>query len=249
MRLGPHIADQLEEPCQRAGRCHIECRMANVGVPSCRPCTYGGWQSSARSLSSSTSRVRCTSFSATTDRGTASVVRALAVVLMGAANASRQDWASWVRGGEDTASIDVTLAHHDGDAWTGKGNTGTRALKFRDGWERGGPATLGCRGRSGAVATGGSQPPGPYRRFSGGDAQMNTLYYSQRRRCARRIGRTGEPGCENSIVKALGCTRNGRRLRCASSTTLAAPQRQGGQRVLCAGRWWTVMVRMCRSRR
>lgn len=129
--------------------------------------------------------------------GKSSVVRALAVVLMGAVNAhaSRQDWANWLRDGEDAASIDIMLAHHGGDTWTGKGNTAkkpflARAEIVRDaGNGNGAPsATLGYgKGRHAARTLWGhgsgwfSASFGPYRRFSGGDAQMNALYYSHPR--------------------------------------------------------------------
>lgn len=129
--------------------------------------------------------------------GKSSVVRALAIVLMGAANAhaSRQDWANWLRDGEDVASIDLLLAHHVGDTWTGKGNTAkkpflARAEITRDaGNGNGAPAaTLGYgKGRHAARTLWGhgsgwfSASFGPYRRFSGGDPQMNALYYSHPR--------------------------------------------------------------------
>ena len=129
--------------------------------------------------------------------GKSSVVRALAVVLMGAVNAhaSRQNWASWLRAGEGAASIDVSLTHHDGDTWTGRGNTATRPFLARaeivrdaDNGNGASSATLGY-GKSGhAPRTLWGHGPGwfsasfgPYRRFSGGDAQMNTLYYSHPR--------------------------------------------------------------------
>ena len=129
--------------------------------------------------------------------GKSSVVRALAVVLMGAVNAhaSRQDWASWLRTGADAASIEVSLAHHGGDTWTGPGNTATQpflahAEIVRDaGTGNGAPsATLGYgKGRHAARTLWGhgsgwfSASFGPYRRFSGGDPQMNALYYSHPR--------------------------------------------------------------------
>ena len=129
--------------------------------------------------------------------GKSSLVRALAVVLMGAVNAhaSRQDWATWLRDGEDAASIDISLAHHDGDSWTGKGNTAktpfpARAEIVRDAGNGNGPpsATLGygTGGRAARTLWGHgagwfSASFGPYRRFSGGDLQMNALYYSHRR--------------------------------------------------------------------
>ena len=129
--------------------------------------------------------------------GKSSVVRALAVVLMGAINAhaSRQDWASWLRAGEDAASIDISVAHHDGDTWTGKGNTATRPFSAHAEIARdadngnGGPsATLDYSkgGHAARTLWGGgfgwfSASFGPYRRFSGGDLQMNALYYSHPR--------------------------------------------------------------------
>ncbi len=126
--------------------------------------------------------------------GKSSVVRALAIVLMGAVNAhaSRQDWASWLRAGEDAASINVTLAHHFGDTWTGKGNTATqsfsaRAEIVRDAGNGTPSATLRYVGRHAERTVWGHGPGwfsasfGPYRRFSGGDPQMNALYYSHPR--------------------------------------------------------------------
>lgn len=129
--------------------------------------------------------------------GKSSVVRALAVVLMGAVNAhaSRQDWANWLRAGEDEASVEVAVAHHDGDSWTGKGRTAkkpflARAEVTRDDGNGNGPpsATLDYgKGKHAARTLWGhgsgwfSASFGPYRRFSGGDLQMNTLYYSHPR--------------------------------------------------------------------
>lgn len=108
--------------------------------------------------------------------GKSSVIRALAVVLMGAvsAHASRQDWASWLRAGEDAASIEILVGHHGGDAWTGQGNTSphpitahTDILCERDNGDRAGSATLrygkGARAARtlwGAVTGGFLQPSG-----------------------------------------------------------------------------------------
>ena len=129
--------------------------------------------------------------------GKSSVVRALAVVLMGAVNAyaSRQDWTTWLRDGENAASIDVSLAQHDGDSWTGKGNTTKTSFPAHAeivrnaGNGNGAPsATLGYEtdGQAARTLWGGgagwfSASFGPYRRFSGGDPQMNALYYSHPR--------------------------------------------------------------------
>ena len=129
--------------------------------------------------------------------GKSSVVRALAVVLMGAVNAhaSRQDWARWVRSGEETASIDILVAHHGGDTWTGRGNRATQPFPahaeiVRDADNGNGTpsATLGYgRHRHAARTLWGhgsgwfSASFGPYRRFAGGDPQMNALYYSHPR--------------------------------------------------------------------
>lgn len=132
--------------------------------------------------------------------GKTTVVRALAIALVGEANAhaSRQDWSRWLSAGRDRAEIRVTLAPHDNDFWTGQGRRG------RD------PAAFGVRisagpmnGENGnrtlikffnqryaqrTIWGGGSgwfsASFGAFRRFAGSDPAMDRLYLSHPRLAA-----------------------------------------------------------------
>ena len=132
--------------------------------------------------------------------GKSTAVRTLATVLMGAVNAhaSRQDWSSWLRDGEQMGSVQVWIRQHPVDRWVGQGNTSPR----------GQISALAEISRNGDLAgLNGASPPnikfssrryanrtvwgsgagwfsasfGPFRRFSGSDPEVDRLYYSHPR--------------------------------------------------------------------
>ena len=130
--------------------------------------------------------------------GKSSVVRALALALMGEQNAhaTRQDWSHWIATGSNGASIDVELIAHDQDWWTGSGRTVKSSIKAKagisavskDARHNGQPATIKFSDQRFARRTfwgGGegwfSASFGPFRRFSGGDLQMDRLYHTHPR--------------------------------------------------------------------
>lgn len=132
--------------------------------------------------------------------GKTTVVRALAIALVGEANAhaSRQDWSRWLSAGRDDAEIRVTLAPHGDDYWTGQGRRGH------------GPAIFGARIEAGPMnGENGSRAHikffnqryarrtiwgdghgwfsasfGAFRRFAGSDPAMDRLYLSHPRLAA-----------------------------------------------------------------
>ena len=131
--------------------------------------------------------------------GKSTVVRALATVLMGAENAhaSRQDWSTWVREGATCAHVRVQLEQHpDVDAWAGRGKTVKNALVNASFNITPTPDAVRARGSAAMVefeeryakrtvwGTGGGwfcASFGPFRRFTGGDPDINPLYHSHPR--------------------------------------------------------------------
>ena len=124
--------------------------------------------------------------------GKSTVVRALALALMGESNAhaTRQDWSRWLADGSTSGHVAVTLRKHAGDRWTVPGRPGERTIiaraKFRsapDGsrWS-GHQASIQFGGRfSKRTVWGGregwfSASFGPFRRFAGADPKMDNLY-------------------------------------------------------------------------
>lgn len=133
--------------------------------------------------------------------GKTTVVRALAIALVGEANAhaSRQDWSRWLSAGKDSAEIRVTLVPHDNDYWTGQGRRG-----YYD------PAAFGVRISAGPTnGENGNRTHikffnqryawrtiwgdgsgwfsasfGAFRRFAGSDPAMDRLYFSHPRLAA-----------------------------------------------------------------
>lgn len=132
--------------------------------------------------------------------GKTTIVRALAVALVGEANAhaSRQDWSRWLSADKERAEVRVTLASHSDDSWTGQGRRGH------------GPAVFGAQllagpsnGENGrrthikffnqryarrTIWGDGigwfSASFGAFRRFSGSDPAMDRLYLSHPRLAA-----------------------------------------------------------------
>ena len=127
--------------------------------------------------------------------GKSTIVRALALTFMGMRNAdaTRQDWSRWVGAGGTDGLIDVWLAQHPEDRWTGQGRTSKAAVeahaRIRESTEnlRNGSAWIEFSSDSGhrTVWGGGdgwfSASFGPFRRFSGGEPQMDRLYHSHPR--------------------------------------------------------------------
>ena len=131
--------------------------------------------------------------------GKSTAVRALATVLMGEVNAhaSRQDWSSWLRDGEQASSVEVRIKHHLGDRWVGRGTTAKAPFSARVEISKNGdlaepngasPATIKFstgRHAERTVWGGGtgwfSASFGPFRRFVRGDPEVERLYYSHPR--------------------------------------------------------------------
>lgn len=131
--------------------------------------------------------------------GKSTLVRALATVLMGATNAhaSRQDWSDWLREGERTGSVEVVIRHHAGDRWVKKGKTGRRPFLARAELSRNGDSSeangtssakinFPTRGHAHRTVWGDgdgwfSASFGPFRRFGGGDPEVERLYFSHPR--------------------------------------------------------------------
>ena len=131
--------------------------------------------------------------------GKSTLVRALATVLMGAENAhaSRQDWSNWLREGERTGSVEVQIGHHADDKWVKQGNTSSRTILARTEISRNGDlaeadgASLAkinftsARYAHRTVWGDGdgwfSASFGPFRRFRGGDPEIDRLYFSHPR--------------------------------------------------------------------
>lgn len=132
--------------------------------------------------------------------GKTTVVRALAIALVGEANAhaSRQDWSRWLSAGRDDAEIRVTLAPHGDDYWTGQGRRGHDPALFGARIEAGpmngengnrthikffnqryAKRTIWGDGRGWFSASFGA-----FRRFAGSDPAMDRLYLSHPRLAA-----------------------------------------------------------------
>ena len=128
--------------------------------------------------------------------GKSTIVRALALTFMGMRNAdaTRQDWSRWVGAGDGDGLVEVSLTQHVQDRWTGRGRTNQDAVveahtHIRRSNEnlRNGSAWIEFSGDSGqrTIWGGGegwfSASFGPFRRFSGGEPQMDRLYHSHPR--------------------------------------------------------------------
>ena len=130
--------------------------------------------------------------------GKSSVVRALALALMGEQNAhaTRQDWTRWLASGNKNGQITVDLSEHDQDRWTSSGRTGKGAITAKasimaesdEGRSHGHQAAIkfsDIRFAKRTVWGDGegwfSASFGPFRRFSGGDREMDRLYLTHPR--------------------------------------------------------------------
>ena len=129
--------------------------------------------------------------------GKSTVVRALALALMGQPNAhaTRQDWSRWLAEGCDSGHVSVALSGHDEDGWTGQGRTSTRPITAKASITA---ETEGSRynGRQATIVHTGRYPArtiwgggdgwfsasfGPFRRFTGGDPEMDRLFVTHPR--------------------------------------------------------------------
>ena len=129
--------------------------------------------------------------------GKSTAVRALALAVMGPANAqaARQIWSRWLSSGRTSGHVAVTFSGHDEDRWTGKGNTSKGPITARASFAAS-AETDRQNGHSVELAFSGSYARrtvwgdgygwfsasfGPFRRFSGGDALMDRLFVSHPR--------------------------------------------------------------------
>ena len=126
--------------------------------------------------------------------GKSTVVRALALALMGQSNAyaSRQDWPRWLRANCDSGYVSVALTAHEDDNWVGSGPKARKpisanaAIAVDDGGgkQKERQATISfTHSHAGRTIWGGgygwfSASFGPFRRFTGGDLGMERLFVS-----------------------------------------------------------------------
>lgn len=124
--------------------------------------------------------------------GKTTVVRALALALMGQSNAqaTRQDWSRWLPEDCEAGHVSVTLSGHDEDGWSGSGRLSPRPITAKaritadtEGSRYNGrQATLEYTGRHAARTIWGkgdgwfSASFGPFRRFTGGDPEKDRLF-------------------------------------------------------------------------
>ena len=130
--------------------------------------------------------------------GKSTVVRALALALMGQWNAyaARQDWSHWLSSGEESGQVSVSLSAHGMDYWTGKGRTSDGPISARADIAPE-SETSGHNGQHPTVKFSSSRFAnrtiwgdgfgwfsasfGPFRRFSGGDRELDRLYVTHPR--------------------------------------------------------------------
>lgn len=124
--------------------------------------------------------------------GKSTVVRSIALALVGPqeASAARQDWANWLRSGSQQGAIRASLAvSREFDGWSGIGRQTKNAIEVNVKFEPAESDRLGSveakfESRHGRRTIWGSGQGwfcssfGPFRRFTGGDPNQNTLFYS-----------------------------------------------------------------------
>ena len=129
--------------------------------------------------------------------GKSTVVRALALALMGQSNAyaTREDWSRWLAAGSESGRIVVELSAHQWDEWTIEGQVdkvpirAIASFKSETGRRRqnGHHTAVNFSGTSvrRSIWGGGegwfSASFGPFRRFTGGDREMDKLFDSHPR--------------------------------------------------------------------
>ncbi len=123
--------------------------------------------------------------------GKSSVIRAMALALMGPldAMATRQDWQAWIRKTASRARVEIDLAHEaDFDKWKGTGRQSTNPITLTvtfpvaSGSANSAAPEIAGRYADRTIWGGGtgwfSASFGPFRRFSGGDKEHDRLFYS-----------------------------------------------------------------------
>ena len=129
--------------------------------------------------------------------GKSTVVRALALALMGRSNAeaTRQDWSRWPAENCDSGHVSVQLNGHDKDDWSGQGRTSSNPIEVRTsittktagGRHNGNRATIGFSHQYAKRTLWGdgygwfSASFGPFRRFTGGDPEIDRLFITHSR--------------------------------------------------------------------
>ena len=126
--------------------------------------------------------------------GKSTLVRALALALVGKPNAhaTRQDWSRWISKDCDSGHLSVALTAHDEDNWRGSGRISSGPItvkasittESRESRQNGHHATLKFTDKYAGRTIWGdgfgwfSASFGPFRRFSGGDREMDRLFVS-----------------------------------------------------------------------
>ena len=125
--------------------------------------------------------------------GKSSVIRALALALIGPvdAAATRQNWLDWIRADFQSGQIEVEATQEARfDRWVGAGRTSSGPIKLTVDFRRPGdgeqgralPPKMKSRFADRTLWGGGSgwfsASFGPFRRFSGGDSAYDRLFYS-----------------------------------------------------------------------
>ena len=125
--------------------------------------------------------------------GKSSVIRALALALIGPTNAAatRQDWLDWINVDAASGHIEVEVAHDaELDRWMGRGRTSPDSIEVTVELRRPGDTDKGkglpptmksqyaARTAWGSGLGWFSASFGPFRRFSGGDKEYDRLFYS-----------------------------------------------------------------------
>ncbi len=126
--------------------------------------------------------------------GKSTIVRSLALALMGGPNAhaTREDWERWITHDRHTAVVEAVLRQHDDDEWVGSGRTsdepievtveiGARSAALPHNGPRAAPTLSGNFADRTVWGGGGgwfSASFGPFRRFSGADPEMDRLYFT-----------------------------------------------------------------------
>lgn len=129
--------------------------------------------------------------------GKSTIVRSLALALMGGPNAhaTRRDWERWITHDRRTAVVEAVLGQHREDQWTGSGRTsddpiavkveiGARSASLPHNGPRAAPIMAGKFADRTVWGGGGgwfSASFGPFRRFSGADPEMDRLYLTHPR--------------------------------------------------------------------
>ena len=126
--------------------------------------------------------------------GKSTVVRALALALMGQSNAhaARQDWSRWLRADCDSGYVSVALTAHEEDNWVGSGRRARTSISAKaaiaadvdGGKKRKRQTTISFTHNHARRTIWGrgygwfSASFGPFRRFTGGDLGMDKLFVS-----------------------------------------------------------------------